>query len=82
MTAPETQWWLARLDQHGNPTLCDGAHSERAGADRAFYLFGRLKLSKDGERYAVAEVRLSEPVANPQGVDESAINILNAARRP
>ncbi len=76
-----TQWWLAKLDRYGNPTLCDGAHSDRAGADRAFYLFGRLGLSKDGERYAIAEVRLSEPAANAEGVNEDAIDTLNAARR-
>lgn len=76
-----TQWWLAKLDQYGNPTLCDGAHSDRAGADRAFYLYGRLRLSKDGKRYAVAEVRLSDPAANAEGIDENAINLLNSARR-
>ena len=73
------QWWLAELDQHGNPTLSDGVHSDRAGADHAFYLHRALGLGK-GKRWAVARVELSEPVANADGVDEDAIGTLNSAR--
>lgn len=71
-----TQWWLAKLDQHGNPTLVDGAHSDRAGADRAFYLHRRLGLDK-AARHAVARVELSEPVLNAEGTDQAALQALN-----
>lgn len=77
----EVQWWLARLDQHGNPTLCDGAHSERAGADRAMYLFKGLGLTKTGERYAVVRVELFEPEPTSAGVDQEAMQIVGSAVR-
>lgn len=78
--ATETQWWLAEMS-HGLPRLCDGPHNDRTGADRAFYLFGALGLGK-GSSYAVAEVRLSEPMPNAEGVDHEAVAILNTTRRP
>ena len=71
------QWWLAELDQHGNPTLCDGMHSDRHGAEHALYLLQRLGLAKD-RRFAVAEVRLTEAKPDARGADESAIATLNA----
>lgn len=78
----ETQWWLATLDRHGNPTLCDGAHSHRAGADRAAYLVERLRLQlgRPSERYAVVRLEIYAPQPNADGVDEGAIDRLNAAR--
>lgn len=73
------QWWLAELDQHGNPTLVDGAHSDRSGADQAMYLFNALNLS-DGQRYAVARVELSEPKPSGEGLNHEAIQALNDMR--
>lgn len=74
---PETQWWLAELDQHGNPKLCDGAHSDRQGAEHALYLIQRLGLARD-RRFAVAEVRLTEATPDPRGANEEALATLNA----
>lgn len=54
----KTQWWLAELDMHGNPKLTDGAHSVRAGAEKALTLMQRLGLAKD-RHFAIAEVRRS-----------------------
>ncbi|VVD74257.1 hypothetical protein PHO31112_00748 [Pandoraea horticolens] len=54
------QWWLADIDMHGNPTLSDGAHSDRAGADKAAYLHAALGLKHD-RKFAVARVELFEP---------------------
>lgn len=78
-TAP-VQWWLARLDQHGNPTLVDGAHGARSGADQAMYLINAMKLACPGERYAVARVELSEPEPNAHGVNHEAVATINASR--
>lgn len=74
------QWWLARLDQYGNPTLVDGAHSARSGADQAMYLINAMKLADPGARYAVARVDLSEPEPNARGVNHEAVAIINAAQ--
>ena len=74
------QWWLAELDLYGNPALADGAHSDRAGADKAMYLFKALHLDA-GRRFAVARVELSEPKPRGDGVNHEAIKTLNDARR-
>ena len=80
--APEhdrpAQWWLAELDQYGNPTLIDGAHGQRAGADQAFYLNSALGLV-GSRKYAVARVELSEPVADGSNVNHEAVGTLRMA---
>lgn len=68
----KTQWWLAELDQYGNPTLVDGAHGERSGVEQALHLYGALGLRK-GVRYACAEVRLSDVKPNGDGVNQEAV---------
>ena len=59
------QWWLAELDQYGNPTLVDGAHSDRSGAERAMEI--RLEIAAKGlstfirgKKFAIARVELTE----------------------
>lgn len=74
----KVQWWLARLDQYGNPTLTDGAHSDRAGADQAAYLIAAMNLGP-GEKYAVARVELTEPRPSADGVNQEAIALHNRA---
>lgn len=74
-----TQWWLAQLDPYGNPTLVDGAHRDRAGAEKAATIIRRLGLSQ-GKVYSIAEVRLSELTGEDSPVDERAIATLNKAR--
>ena len=81
-THPDVQWWLAELDRYGNPRLCDGAHSERAGAERAgaeraMYLYGRLGL-ENGQRYGICRVEVFPAVAAPHGTNEEAISALNS----
>jgi hypothetical protein len=73
----KTQWWLAELDMHGNPELTDGAHSVRAGAEKALTLMQRLGLAKD-RHFAIAEVRLTEPTGEHGQINEEAIATLNA----
>lgn len=68
------QWWLATLDQYGNPTLTDGAHQARAGADKAAYLIDAMNLGR-GKKYSVARVELSEPKPSSDGVNHEAIAI-------
>ena len=80
MSEPRTigeQWWLAELDPHGNPSLIDGAHSSRDGADQAKYLFDRLGFSGD-RRLVVARVTLSEVKPSSKGVNEEALGALNS----
>ena len=74
----DVQWWLAELDQHGNPKLSDGAHSERTGADRAMYLIKNLGLDNKGKRWAVARVELSEPRPSADGVSHDAVSACRA----
>ncbi|HDR9840794.1 TPA: hypothetical protein QDC45_001494 [Burkholderia multivorans] len=69
----DVQWWLAELDQYGNPKLSDGAHRERAGADKAMYLIKNLGLDNKGKRWAVARVELSEPRPSANGVNMEAV---------
>ena len=58
--AGATQWWLAELDRYGNPTLVDGAHDSRDGAEKALRTWRLCGLNK-GWSYAIAEVRLNWP---------------------
>lgn len=70
-------WWLARLDVHGNPTLVDGMHGERAGAERAFYLYQQLGFAEE-KRYAIAQVLLTEAVGSDAGVDQDALSTVKS----
>ena len=72
-----TQFWLAELDNHGNPTLTDGAHSERGGAEQALTLINRLGMSR-GRKFSIAEVILTEPTGVHDPVNEEAIETLNS----
>lgn len=74
-----TQFWLARLDQYGNPTLVDGAHAARSGVEQAMHLFNRLSRTK-GEQYACAEVIITSVEAKPHGANEDAIATLTGGR--
>jgi hypothetical protein len=75
MTIPDGMkhhWWLVELDRYGNPSLCDGPHGERSGAERALYILQRLGSA--GCQFAVAEVYLSDAAPRCNGVDEEALN--------
>jgi hypothetical protein len=74
-TTPTVQFWLAELDRYGNPTLVDGMHSEREGAERAFYLYGRLGYVGE-RRFAVARVELSSPTGSRDGVNEELLSVV------
>lgn len=71
------QYWLAELDQYGNPKLIDGAHSDRDGAEEAATLLRRLGLAR-GRKFAVAEVHISALTGEHGPVNEEAIGTLNA----
>jgi hypothetical protein len=74
----EVQYWLAELDQHGNPKLIDGAHSDAEGANRAAYLIGAMHLGGNRpRRFAVARVELSECVPTAAGVNLEAVRTIN-----
>lgn len=63
MTDSRPQWWLAAVDHHGNPTLIDGAHDAREGAEHAAHLFNQLSVTR-GRALAVAQVLLTAVVAD------------------
>lgn len=73
------QWWLAELDQYGNPTLIDGAHADRSGAEKALTIITRLRLAGSSV-FAIAEVWLTAPTGEHDPVNEEAIETINAAR--
>jgi len=56
----DTQYWLAELDVHGNPTLTDGAHDDTDGANEALYLYKRLGFYKEDVRYAIAKIEIMD----------------------
>lgn len=76
----ETQYWLAELDQYGNPTLIDGAHSNARGANQAAFLIGAMRLGKPNRRFAVAKVELSECIPSAAGVNLEAVRTINTAK--
>lgn len=73
------QYWLAELDQHGNPTLIDGMHSEPEGANHAAYLIQAMHLGKPNRRFAVARVDLSPCIPSAKGANRGAIKAINDA---
>ena len=78
--AEAAQWWLAELDQYGNPHLCDGAHSHRAGAEKALYIYRGIGLAGT-RRYAIARVELTDAVPNDAGVNEESVALCAQALR-
>jgi hypothetical protein len=77
----EVQYWLAELDQHGNPELIDGAHSNAQGASQAAYLIKAMSLSGDRPRkFAIARVELSECAPTAAGVNLEAVRAINMMR--
>jgi hypothetical protein len=71
------QFWLVKLDQHDNPTLNDGPHSDRAGVEQALYLHTALGFNR-GAKYGCAKIEITEVEANASDVNHKAINALNA----
>lgn len=71
------QWWLAELNEHGIPSLHDGPHTTRAGAEEARTILKRLGFVSKDRKFAVAEVRLSKPTGKHGPLDEKAIKRLN-----
>lgn len=68
-------WFLADVTDGAHwPKFCDGPHSTKEGADRAYYLYGQLGYLEggsrhDGKKYAVVQVLVYEPKENSDGVD-------------
>lgn len=73
---PAVQWWVADLDQHGNPSLIDGAHEGREGCELALYIIQRLGLRPNQKR-AICRVEIFPPVAKSHGANEEALGALN-----
>ena len=77
---PPVQYWLAELDQYGNPTLIDGAHSDAQGANRAAYLIKAMRLGKPDRAFAVARVELFVCKPSAAGVNLEAVRTINQAK--
>ena len=73
------QYWLAELDQYGNPKLIDGAHSNKDGAEHALELYKQLGGCNNGTKYAIAHVTLSEPTGH--FVDPETVKMLEHIQR-
>jgi hypothetical protein len=66
-------WWLAEINQHGYVSdLCDGPHSDRAGVEKALYLFRGMGLERD-RRFCCVRVEQSEVVAVAHDVNHEAL---------
>jgi len=74
--APDEQWWLAKVDTHGNPTLMDGAHGQRRGAEEAMGLHKALGTMGNGVRLAVVQVF----VYPPKSADDVPVEMVGPAR--
>lgn len=74
------QYWLAELDQYGNPKLIDGAHSSAQGANQAAYLINAMRLGEPNRRFAVARVELRECTPSAAGVNLETVRTINAAK--
>lgn len=81
MSLRTPQYWLAELDQYGNPKLIDGSHSTPEGVNEAAYLIKAMNLGNPNRKFAVAAVHLSECVPSSNGVDHEAITAINTVRR-
>lgn len=68
-----TQYWLAKLDSYGNPTLLDGAHGAPEGVRKAAFLFKALRIGQLADRHALAKVELFEVKPSDAGVNHEAI---------
>ena len=78
--ASETQYWLAELDQYGNPKLIDGAYDTAQGANQAAYLIRAMGLLPVDRRFSVAKVVLTECKPSAEGVNLEAVRTINAAK--
>ena len=72
------QWYLVELDRYGNPTLVDGGHNDREGANKAAYLIEAMGLKRD-RKFAVAKIEISEVQPSSSGVNHAAVAELNRA---
>lgn len=60
------QYWLAELDQYGNPTLKDGMHSHRSGVVRAMDIYRELGFDT-GRKFAMAKVEIMPIYSDERG---------------
>ena len=74
-----TQYWLAKLDSYGNPTLLDGAHGAPDGVRKAAFLFKALRIGQLADRHALAKIELFEVKPSAAGVNPEAIEICSQA---
>ncbi|WP_427110801.1 hypothetical protein [Pseudomonas aeruginosa] len=73
------QYWLVKLDVHGNPTLKDGPHQDVSGVQKALYLFNSLGFVREDDQFGCARISISSVVADGSDVNHEAIAILNSA---
>ena len=71
------QYWLAEIDQHGNPSLVDGPHSRPLGVETAMYLFKRLGLVRRGQKFGMAKITITDVEAKSHGAHEGSIEACN-----
>lgn len=73
MSLRTPQYWLAEIDQHGNPKLVDGSHDSPEGCNQAAFLIQGIGLGKPARKFAVAKIELSECVQSGANVNHEAV---------
>lgn len=83
MIKPSKQFWLVKLDRHGNPTLSDGPHEDREGAEHALCLYKALScIITEGLTFAIAEITITEPTGETDvPINQESVSILNRTMR-
>lgn len=67
------QFWLGENDQYGTARHVDGPHHDRAGVEKAAYLFNALGLTK-GRTLVCMEVIVTEVQPSADSVNMEAVS--------
>lgn len=68
----KSQFWLGEQDQYGTARHVDGPHNDRAGVEKAAYLFDALGLTK-ARKLVCMEVIVTEVKPSADGVNMEAL---------
>ncbi|MEQ9823467.1 MAG: hypothetical protein ABQ298_03700 [Puniceicoccaceae bacterium] len=74
-----SQWWVCDLDKYGmfDWKNADGPHDDIKGCQKTIALFNRLACIEKKPR-VICEVRFYKPSETLDGVNQSAIDMLNS----
>lgn len=75
----DTQWWVAELDKYGNPTLTDGAHTNKESCEEAIFIME--SLIKDKKNRVIVKVEIYPGEASQHNVNVDSLKILKQIMR-